>query len=273
MIDDCSGTSRNVLSGLPQGPQYRLVVEDLETAVTTTLLRSCTCLIHLAADSNSARSADATTRVAKNADLTRHCLAACDYSGTKFVFPSSSSLYAGRGVEVDESSPIDASTSPYAAVKLVEENLILSRSESNATILRFGSLFGVTPGMKFHTAVSRFCYQAVTTGVISVWRTALRQKRPYLAVEDAVAALEMAAMGQFAKDLVVNVATTTSTVETIIQEIRLQDVTVSVQLVDSQIMNEDSFEMRIGLAMEHGFRPRGSLRRGISSTIAQLRSF
>jgi nucleoside-diphosphate-sugar epimerase len=125
--------------------------------------------------------------------------------------------------------------------------------------------------MKFHTAVSRFCYQAVTTGEISVWRTALRQKRPYLAIEDAVAALEMAALGSFANDLVVNVATTTSTVETIIQEIRRQNVTVSVRLVDSQIMNEDSFEMRIGLAMERGFCPLGSLQRGISTTIAHLK--
>ena len=47
---------------------------------------------------------------------------------------------------------------------------------------RFGTIFGASPGMRFHTAVNKFCWQAVMGQPITVWSTAYDQKRPYLEV-------------------------------------------------------------------------------------------
>ena len=67
--------------------------------------------------------------------------------------------------------------------KLKEEILVKNYYENygvKATTLRLGSICGISPGMRFHAAISKFCFQASTDQSISVWKTALNQKRPYL---------------------------------------------------------------------------------------------
>ena len=44
-------------------------------------------------------------------------------------------------------------------------------------ILRFGTIYGVSSGMRFHTAVNKFCYQAAFNKPLTVWKTALNQKK------------------------------------------------------------------------------------------------
>ena len=55
----------------------------------------------------------------------------------------------------------------------------------NYVILRFGTIYGVSKGMRFHTAVNRFCLDASLNKSISVYKTALNQFRPYLSLNDA----------------------------------------------------------------------------------------
>ena len=71
---------------------------------------------------------------------------------------------------------------------LKEENLILDFYKNKglkAVVFRFGTIFGISQGMRFHTAVNKFCWQAVMNQPISVWKTAYDQKRPYLELKDA----------------------------------------------------------------------------------------
>ena len=48
--------------------------------------------------------------------------------------------------------------------------------------LRLGSICGTSPGMRFHAAISKFCYQASIGQPLTVWETALKQKRPFLSL-------------------------------------------------------------------------------------------
>ena len=58
-----------------------------------------------------------------------------------------------------------------------------------AIICRFGTIYGFSPGIRFHTAVNKFCFQAVFNQKITIWKTAYNQKRPYLDLIDAVNAI------------------------------------------------------------------------------------
>ena len=44
--------------------------------------------------------------------------------------------------------------------------------------------------MRFHTAVNKFCYQACIGKPLTVWKTSLNQKRPYLGLNDACRSIE-----------------------------------------------------------------------------------
>ena len=59
------------------------------------------------------------------------------------------------------------------------------RKKINYTTFRFGTIAGTSKGMRFHTAVNRFCLDASLNRNINVYKTALNQYRPYLSLSDA----------------------------------------------------------------------------------------
>ena len=74
----------------------------------------------------------------------------------------------------------------------VVEDVVGDQNPKNlkGIILRLGTIFGVSKGMRFHTAVNKFCYQAAFKKPLTIWKTAYDQKRPYLDLQDACAVVE-----------------------------------------------------------------------------------
>ena len=78
--------------------------------------------------------------------------------------------------------------SPYAEIKLKEE-ILLNKNKNNNKLkyitLRFGTISGISKGMRFHTAVNKFCLASVLHNPIPIWNNAINQYRPYLSLRDA----------------------------------------------------------------------------------------
>ena len=70
-------------------------------------------------------------------------------------------------------------------VKIKEENFKKTKEKFKFISLRFGTIVGPSSGMRFHTAVNKFCMQAYINVPLHVWKTALKQFRPYLSLKDA----------------------------------------------------------------------------------------
>ena len=71
-------------------------------------------------------------------------------------------------------------------VKILEEKLLKkNKSKLNFISFRFGTIAGVSKGMRFHTAINKFCLNASLNKRILVYKTALNQYRPYLSLRDA----------------------------------------------------------------------------------------
>ena len=51
--------------------------------------------------------------------------------------------------------------SPYAEIKLKEENMLKKQKKISYISLRFGTISGYSEGMRFHTAVNTFCFNAI----------------------------------------------------------------------------------------------------------------
>ena len=137
---------------------------------------------------------------------------------------------------------------------------------------RFGTIFGASPGMRFHTAVNKFCWQAVLGKPITVWSTAFDQQRPYLDLIDASQAIAFIIENDLFDGHIYNISTLNSTVRQVIDTIREFVPEVEVTFVDNQIMNNWSYEVSCERFVSHGFTFTGDLRRGIGETIALLRN-
>lgn len=276
MIDSLSTQRFASLFNLPAGANFRFVEADVRKADLSELFDGAHAVIHLAAMTDAAGSVgNAAALEANNYQATEAVAAACIASGARLFHLSSTSVYGTQETTVSEDCAESdlKPQSPYAETKLKEENLVHSLSAKGlmAVICRFGTIFGVSPGMRFHTAVNKFCWQAVMHQPLSVWRTAYDQKRPYLDLKDAVRAVAFAIERDLFDGRVYNVLTLNATVRDISDTIRAFVPQVEVSFVDSPIMNQLSYEVSSRRFCDTGFAFAGDIRSGIGDTISLLR--
>ena len=135
---------------------------------------------------------------------------------------------------------------------------------------RLGTIFGPSIGMRFHTAVNKFIWLAVMGEPLTVWSTALNQKRPYLDLNDAIQAIRFFLAKKELNYPLYNVVTLNATVQDILEAIRRHIPKFEIQLTDSPIMNQLSYEISARRFAAEGFKSSGDLNRGIGETIALI---
>ena len=266
------------LFNLPAGVNFKFIENDVLTANLKELLNGVDVVIHLAAITNAEGSFDIQEKVEQvNYEGTKRIAEACVATGTKLIFLSTTSVYGTQEAVVDENCPETdlQPQSPYAKSKLKAEKYLeeLGKKEKLKYITcRFGTIFGTSIGMRFHTAVNKFVWQACFGIPITVWRTALHQKRPYLALSDAVEALRFIIKNEIFDGGVYNVLTTNATVSEIVETIKIFVPDLGVSYVDSRIMNQLSYTVSNEKFKSKGFTFIGSLKEDIKDTVDLLKN-
>jgi len=102
----------------------------------------------------------------------------------RFIFASSCSVYGASSFALDECSALSP-LSVYAQTKVDSESVLLAAKtpEFAPTVLRLGTLFGLSARMRFDLVVNLFVAQAATAGRITILNG--EQWRPFLHVKDA----------------------------------------------------------------------------------------
>lgn len=168
-------------------PEIRKDIRDLVPAD----LRTFYAVIHLAALSNDpignldARWTDEinTQATIRLAELAREA------DVRRFLFSSSCIMYGAASAEViDERAPLNPKTE-YARSKVRGEAALreLAHDGFAPTYLRNGTVFGLSPRMRFDTVLNDLVASAVTTGKIQVFSDG-RPWRPVVHVEDVARA-------------------------------------------------------------------------------------
>jgi nucleoside-diphosphate-sugar epimerase len=274
LIDNLSTQRYASLFHLPLSAPFRFYEHDICSCNLDEILAGADIVVHLAAVTNAEGSVSIPDIVERtNLDGTRRVAEACARNGSRLIFLSTTSVYGPQSEVVDEScAPHELKPqSPYAASKLRAEQLLHelgSQTGLNYVIARFGTIFGTAPGMRFHTAINKFIWQAVNGQPLTVWRTAMDQRRPYLDITDATRALKFFMQRDIFDGKVYNVLTVNACVRDIITIIRDYIPETTVTYVDSPIMNQLSYTVSNQRFIQLGFEFRGSLRRSIFDTIS-----
>jgi len=277
LLDNLSTQRYCSLFNLPKGVPFRFVEADVCTADLETLFKAIDVVVHLAAITDAANSFEIADQVEHvNFGGTERVARACVRNGCRLVFFSTTSVYGTQEKVVDENCSIEElkPQSPYAASKLRAEQLLRRLGQTDGlkfVICRFGTIFGISIGMRFHTAINKFCWQACVGQPLTVWRTALHQKRPYLELGDAVRALDFIIKTDRFDNQVYNVLTANATVGEIVDLIRAYVPDTHIEYVDARIMNQLSYEVSCERFRALGFEFRGSLALGIRETIELIR--
>lgn len=276
MIDNLLTQRYCSLFNLPKNGHYTFIEADIMNADLTQMFEGADAVIHLAAITNAARSFDKAQEVEEvNFVGTQKVVDACMRVGAKFIFLSTTSVYGTQNDVVDEACSKEElqPQSPYAESKFKSEEYLKTLKEKlDYIILRFGTIAGYSVGMRFHTAVNKFCWQAVMNEPVTVWKTAYHQKRPYLDLVDAINALVYILKNDLFDGEVYNILTQNCTVSEIVEMIKEEVQTIRVNFVETKIMNQLSYNVANEKFKKLGFVYTGNLRHSIKETVNTLRS-
>jgi nucleoside-diphosphate-sugar epimerase len=155
--------------------------------VTPDDLRGFNAVIHLAALSNDPiGNLDAEWTRQINYEATANLAACARAAGVeRFLFSSSCIMYGmSEANDVDETSPLDPRTE-YARSKVLAENAVreLAADGFSPTFLRNGTIYGLSPRMRFDTVLNDLVGTAVATGKVGVHSDG-KPWRPVVHVED-----------------------------------------------------------------------------------------
>lgn len=276
LLDNLSTQRYCSLFNLPAGGHYRFIEADVLEANLASVFAGARAVVHLAAITNAAGSFEIQDQVEQvNFVGTQKVAQACVATGSALVFLSTTSVYGTQNETVDEECPVTdlKPQSPYAKSKLEAEQYLQTLGATEGLrfiVCRFGTIFGTSPGMRFHTAINKFCWQAVNGLPLTVWRTAMDQKRPYLDLGDAVEAIKFILRKDLFDGRMYNVLTTNASVRQIVEMIAMYVPEVQVQYVDTPIMNQLSYNVLNDRFRKLGFEFKGNLAQGIGETIELL---
>jgi nucleoside-diphosphate-sugar epimerase len=178
------------IEGIKRHPDFEVVKGDIrEIQPVVDAMKNCDAVIDLAAivgDPACDENHDLAVEV--NRAATRMLIdIASGYGIRRFLFASSCSVYGASDFLMDEHSQV-APISTYAQTKVDSENLLIEAGRPNfhPTILRLGTLFGLSYRPRLDLVVNLLTARAAITGKITIFNGT--QWRPFLHVSDAARA-------------------------------------------------------------------------------------
>lgn len=261
------------LFNLPKGIQYNFYNADINSIDLNLLFKDIDVVIHLAAITDAASSFGNEEQIELvNIEGTNNVINACIKNRCKLIFPSSTSIYGSNKLRVSESSGQEDINpqSPYAESKYKSELILKERAKNgdiSFCILRLGTIFGPSIGMRFHTAVNKFCWQANFNMPITVWETALKQLRPYLGINDAVEAIKFCLKQDLFRNEIFNVVSHNFSVNDVLKSLQKNFDNLEIDLVKNKIMNSFSYGVSSSKLEELGFKFEDKFEKQISETL------
>jgi len=180
-----------------------------------------------------------------NLKCMKNVISFCVKKKTKLIHISSTSVYGKQVKIVDESNDSFLKPqSPYAEIKLTEEKMLKKNKQKIKFMsFRFGTIAGVSPGMRFHTAINKFCFDVSLNQSIKVYKTAYNQFRPYLSIRDAFKVFKFCIEKNIFKNEVYNALSANLTVKQVIDMIKKYKKKIKIKSINSQIMNQLSYHV------------------------------
>jgi nucleoside-diphosphate-sugar epimerase len=243
-----------------QNARLNYLQVDLADPFDDRLLEGVECVIHLAG----VLRFEGEQALRKNNILaTRQLAQACLRKKKRFIFISTASVYGVPSVRDHESAGEISQLlcCPYAVSKRVSELEIveLVGMGLDATIFRFGQVYGYSNPMQYHTMLHAFLLRACSSQPIRVWENATYQVRPYLHLSDAVSVIEFLVARPLPGLHIFDCASQNLSTEDVIHRIAKVVPNVSIEFIEPPFGGVDSIELSCENIKNLGFEFRGNI--------------
>ena len=270
LIDNLSSNRYISLFNLKTKNNYKFFQVDLSKKKSLDKFKGVSYLIHCASMTNAEKSFSVEKEMFRNnLDCMKNVIDYCIKNKVKLIHLSSTSVYGKQTKVVDEKCEKKylKPQSPYAKIKLIEENMLKKNNKIKYNTFRLGTIAGYSRGMRFHTAVNKFCLNAAFNEKIAVYKTAMDQYRPYLSIRDSFKLFKFCIEKNFFKNDIFNALSGNFTVRQIISKIKKRKRKVDIRLVKSKIMNQLSYHVDDSKIRKYGLKLNSELQKDIDDTL------
>ena len=270
LIDNLKSNGPSSLYNLNKKSKLSFYIRDLNNKKSLNDFKNIDYLIHCASMTNAEKSFEREKEMTQNnLNCLKTVINFCKSKKVKLIHISSTSVYGKQTDLVDETCEKKylKPQSPYAKIKLIEENLLKKEKKLKYTTFRFGTIAGVSKGIRFHTAVNKFCFNAALNKNITVYKTALHQYRPYLSLSDAFKVFKFCIEKNFFKNDIYNALSGNFTVNQILKKIKKFKRKIKITFVKSKIMNQLSYHVNNTKLNNAGLKLNANLEKDIENTL------
>jgi UDP-glucose 4-epimerase len=232
-------------------------------------------VIHCASFTNAENSFSIKNEMYKNnLGCMKNVVNFCVKRKAKLFHFSSTSVYGKQTSIVSEKDEkFLKPQSPYAEIKLIEEKLLkMNGNKLNYMTYRLGTIAGVSTGMRFHTAINKFCLNAGLNRKIEVYKTAYNQYRPYLSLKDLFQTLKFCIENKIYNNEIYNVLTGNFTVKQILSKIKKYKKNIKIKFINTPIMNQLSYLVDDSKIKKLGIKLNSNIEKDIKETLNLLKA-
>ena len=274
LVDNLESNRFCSLFKLNKKNKLKFYLRNIENENSLNDFKNIKYVIHCASMTNAEKSFGKEDLMYKNnIDCLKTVIKFCKKNKAKLFHLSSTSVYGKQADLVDENCEEKylKPQSPYADIKLIEEKMLKKESKNlTYNTFRFGTIAGVSKGIRFHTAVNKFCLNAAINENIHVYKTALNQFRPYLSLSDALKTFKFCIEKDFFQNDIFNILSGNFTVNQILNIIKKYRKKIKVKLVDAAIMNQLSYHVSKKKIEKEGLYLNYNIENDIKNTLKLL---
>ena len=246
VIDNFSTNRYSSLFNLPKtDKKIYFYQNDLSLKNAIKNFKKVDVVINLASLTDAESSLKIKNKIYKNnLGIFKNIIKYCEKNSSKLIHISSTSVYGEQRGLVDENCNKLRPKSPYAEVKVKEEN-ILKKNKNKIKFIsyRFGTISGISKGMRFHTAINKFCLYAVLGKPLPIWKSMMNKPRPYLSLKDAFKVIKFTIDNNFFSNETFNILSENLTLKKIISYFKKYKKTIRIKYEKSKLINQYSYRV------------------------------
>ena len=198
----------------------------------------------------------------------------CIKKKSKLIHISSTSVYGEQKGMVDETCKELKPKSPYAEIKLLEENILKKNSRKlNYITYRFGTIAGISKGMRFHTAVNRFSLEASLNNPLPIWKKMMYKPKPYLSLKDAFKVIKFTIEKDFFHNDVFNILSENLTLHQIIKFFKQNKKQIKIKYYNSKLINQFAYTISDKKFSSQAFKLKSKIKDDIKDTLKLLGNY
>tara|TARA_B100000886_G_C20377302_1_gene472345 strand:- start:96 stop:1013 length:918 start_codon:yes stop_codon:yes gene_type:complete len=273
LLDNLNSSKINSLFNLKTKIKIKFHEIDVARSNDLSKFKKIDVLIHCASMTNAERSFGIKKIMFRNnINCMKNVISFCKKNKTKLIHISSTSVYGVQKKLVAENDDqLLKPQSPYAKIKIMEEKLLKKESKNLSFMsFRFGTIAGISKGMRFHTAINKFCLDASLNQHIKVYKTAFNQFRPYLSLKDAFKIFKICIEKKLFLNDFYNAHSGNFTVKEIIDKIKKSKKNIKIKFVKSKIMNQLSYKVDKSKIEKLGINLNNDINQDIQETLKIL---